>query len=134
MGFDQLSQMSGVVAAIISSPRGARGSIDAERRGTEVRALGIGVGVSMLDATDLASKGNLMDGRELFFDSVSIDFSEACPFASTVAADEAQLTRKPLEGLMEKLDFLSMGLRSFIERLKERFGDLVEEKLKPLSF
>ena len=108
VGFDQLAQTSGVVVAIISSPRGARVSIDVDRRGTEIRALGIGDGVSMLDATDLASKGNLIDGRELFFDWVSIDFSEAWPFASTVAADEAQLTRNPLEGLTEKLDFLSI--------------------------
>lgn len=107
--FDQLSQTSEVVAAIISSPRGARASIDAERRGTEVRALGIGAGASMLDATDLVSKGNLMDGRELLFESVWMDFSEGWPFASTVAADEAQLTRKPWEGLIEKLDFLLIG-------------------------
>ena len=31
--------------------------------------------MSMLDATDLLSNGNLMDERELF-DSVSINFSE----------------------------------------------------------
>jgi hypothetical protein len=73
----------------------------------EVRALGTGVGVSMLE---LSSKGNLMDGRELLFDSVSINFSEAWPFVSTVAADEAQLTRNHLEGLTEKLDFLWIGL------------------------
>ena len=113
MGFDQLSQISGVVAAIISSPRGARSPIDVERRGIEVRALGIGSGVSMLDAIDLVSNGNFMDGRELVFDSVSIasDFSEAWPFTSTVDADEAQLTRSPFLGEpAEKLDFLSIGL------------------------
>jgi len=138
VGFDQLSQISGVVVAIISSPRGARASIDVERRGIEVRALGIGVGVSMLDAIDFVSKGNLTDGRELLFDSISSDFSEVWPFASTVAADEAQLTRNPLEGLTEKLDFLSIGFRSFIERLEERFGDLrvevADEKLDLFAF
>jgi hypothetical protein len=124
MGFDQLSQTSGVVIAIISSPRGARAPIDAERRGREVRALGIGVGVSTLDATELVSKGNLIDGREesslpsikfpLVFDAVSIDFSEAWPSTSSVAADEAQLTRNPfLEGPAERLDFLSIGLWRF---------------------
>ena len=76
MGFDQLSQVSGVVVAIISSPRGARASIDVERRGIEVRALGMGVGVSTLDATDLLSNGNLMDGREELCESVLINFSE----------------------------------------------------------
>ena len=77
VGFDQLSQISGVVVAIISSPRGARASIEVERRGAEMRTLGTGVGVSMVDAIDLVSKGNLIDGRELLFDCVSIDFSEA---------------------------------------------------------
>lgn len=138
-GFDQLSQTSGVVAAIISSPRGARASIDVERRGIELRALGMGVGVSILDTTDLVSsesKGNLMDGSELALDSALIDFSEVWPSTSTVAADEAQLTRSPLEGLTEKLDFLWIGLRTF-EGVEERFGDLsvdvVEEKLDFLS-
>ena len=102
-GFDQLSQVSGVVIAIISSPRGARAAIDAERRGTEVRALGIGVGVSM------PSNGNLMDGSELV-DSAFIDFTDIWPSSSSVAADEAQLTRNPLGGLTEKLDFLGIGL------------------------
>jgi hypothetical protein len=109
-GFDQLSQTSGVVAAIISSPRGARASIDVESRGIELRALGMGVGASKFDATDLvSSKGNLIDGRELALDL--IDFSEVWPSTSTVAADEAQLTRSPLEGLTEKLDFLGIAFK-----------------------
>jgi hypothetical protein len=137
-GFDQLSQTSGVVAAIISSPRGARASIDVERRGIALRALGMGAGVSILDATDLvSSKGNLMDGRELAFDSALIDFSEVWPSTSTVAADDAQLTRSPLEGLTERLDFLGEGL-SFTEGVEVRFGDLsvevVDEKLDFLFF
>ena len=67
-GLDQLSQTSGVVAAIISSPRGARASIDVERRGRDLRALGMGVGVATL------SKGNLMDSVSLF--ELLIDFSD----------------------------------------------------------
>lgn len=142
-GFDQLSQISGVVVAIISSPWGARASIDVERRGIALRALGIGIGM-ILDTTDLvsSSKGNLMDGRELAFDSALIDFSEVWPSTSTVAADDAQLTRSPLEGLTERLDFLglSTGLRSVIEGVgvEVRFGDLsveeVDEKLDFLAF
>ena len=100
-----------MVTAIISSPRGARASIDAERCGIEVRALGIGVG--------MVSKGNLMDGRELAFDPVSINFSEAWPSTSSVAADEAQLTRSPFEGLAEKL-----GIGEFFTGLEERFEGL----------
>ena len=127
MGLDQLSQTSGVVAAIISSPRGARASIAVESRGTELRALGIGVGVLTL------SKGNLMDSESLLL--LLIDFSEVWPSTSTVAADEAQLTRSPLEGLAAKLDFLGVGLLTGVE---ERFGDLsvdvVDEKLDFLSF
>jgi hypothetical protein len=104
VGFDQLSQTSGVVMAIISSPRGARAPIDAERRGIEVQAL---VGVL---TTDLVS-----------IDAVSIDFSEAWPSTSSVATDEAQLTRNPfLEGPGERLDFLSIGLW----KLEGRFGVL----------
>lgn len=108
-GFDQLSQISGVVAAIISSPWGARDSIDVERRGKELRALGMGVGM-MLDTADLvsSSKGNLIDGTELALDSALTDFSEVWPSTSTVPADEAQLTRRPLEGLVEKFDFLGL--------------------------
>ena len=69
-GLDQLSQTSGVVVAIISSPRGARASIDVDKRGKELRALGIGVGMS----TALVSKGNLMDSVSLL--ELLIDFSE----------------------------------------------------------
>ena len=104
-GLDQLSHTSGVVAAIISSPRGARASIDVERRGTDLRALGMGVTVG---ASTLLSKGNLIDSVSLL--ELLMDFSEVCPSTSTVAAEEAQLTRSPLEGLAERLDFLGVGL------------------------
>jgi len=128
-GLDQLSQTSGVVAAIISSPRGARASIEVEIRGIELRALGMEVGVS----TTLVSNGNLIDSVSVL--QLLIDFSDLWPSSSTVAADEAQLTRSPLEGLVEKLDFLWMGL---IAEVEERFGDLsvdvVDEKLDFLSF
>jgi hypothetical protein len=62
----------------------------------------------MLDVTDLVTKRNLTDGGEPAFDSVFIDFSEASPFTLT-GADEAQVTRNPLEGLAEKLDFPWVG-------------------------
>ena len=79
-GFDQLSQTSGVVEAIISSPRGARASIDVESRGTVLRALGGGVSDAdalKLDTTDLvSSKGNFIDGRELAFDPALTDFTD----------------------------------------------------------
>ena len=99
------------MTAIISSPWGARASIEAERCGIEVRA---GVGMSILGAIDLASKGNLIDGRELALDPVSINFSEAWPSTSSVAADEAQLTRNPFEGLAGEL-----GIGGFFTGLEE---------------
>ena len=116
--------------AIISSPWGARAAIDVERRGTEVRALGIGVGVGV-------SNGNLMDGSEPVVDSAFIDLTDIWPSSSSVAADEAQLTRNPLGGLTEKLDFLGIGLGLLIES-EERFGGfsvvVVDVKLDFLPF
>jgi len=73
--------------------------------------------MSMLDAIDLVSKGNLMDRIELAFDPVSINFSEAWPSTSSVAADDAQLTRNPFEGLAEKLGFFT-GLEVRFEGLR----------------
>ena len=90
-GFDQPSHTSGVVAAIISSPQGVRASIDVERYGIELRALGKGAGAS---TTLVRSKGNLIDSVSLLL--LLIDFCEVWPSTSTVAADEAQLTRRPL--------------------------------------
>ena len=69
-GFDQPSHTSGVLAAIISSPRGARASIDVERRGIELRALGMGAGAS---TTLVRSKGEFDRFRVAF---AAFDFCE----------------------------------------------------------
>ena len=90
-GFDQPSHASGVVAAIISSLQGVRASIDVERYGIELRALGKGAGAS---TTLVRSKVNLIDSVSLLL--LLIDLCEVWPSTSTVAADEAQLTRRPL--------------------------------------
>ena len=57
-------------------------------------------------STLVSSKGNLMDSVSLL--QLLIDFSEVWPSTSTVPADEAHLTRSPLERLTEKRDFLGI--------------------------
>ena len=66
-------------------------------------------------------KGNLIDSASLLL--FLIDFCEVWPSTSTVAADEAQLTHRPLWGLVERLDFLGVGWLTG-----------VDEKLDFLSF
>jgi len=113
-GYAQLKATSGVVAAIISCPRLARGSMEKDKRGTEVRALGIGPRrFSFEDSGENA--GDLGDGdasecigacgeRALMMDSASKGLRDPLPLTSSVDIEDAQLTRLPFEGLEDRPD------------------------------
>ena len=113
-GCAQLKATSGVVAAIISCPRLARGSMEKDKRGTEVRALGIGPmrfsfegsgeNAGDLGEGDVSECIKACDERALIMDSASRGLRDPLPLTSSVDIEDAQLTRLPFEGLEDRPD------------------------------